>query len=143
MKPSLHSNEFTAPHAKSLDELVSLLASSALPAAVRKKSFIVNDVPEKLNIATDENMLASVLSSLLNTVVSHADNSCIRIGADIEGNNVLVNVKESSNKYHSVDADLQQLQNLAQKMNGYVTVSDRLEKNVTIAFRFPNLPRVA
>ena len=143
MKPSLLSEEFTSPHTKSLDELVSLLANSALPAAVRKKSFIVNDVPEKLNIATDENMLASVLSSLLHTVVSHADNSCIRIGADVEGNNVQVNVKDSSNNYHSVDADLQQVQMLAQKMSGYVSVSDRLEKSVTIAFRFPNMPRVA
>ncbi|MES1215799.1 MAG: hypothetical protein ABUT20_09785 [Bacteroidota bacterium] len=143
MKHSLPSEEFSVPHAKSLDELVGLLANSALPAAVRKKSFIVNDVPEKLNIAADENMLASVLSSLLHTVVSHADNSCIRIGADVEGNNVQVNVKDSSNNYHSVDADLQQVQMLAQKMSGYVSVSDRLEKSVTIAFRFPNMPRVA
>jgi len=143
MKSSLPTNSSSVPATKTLDELINLLATSALPAAVRKKSFIVNDVPEKLAIVADENMLASVLSSLLHTVVNHADNSCIRIGADVQGNNVLVNVKDSSNNYYSLANDLELVQQLAQKMCGYISVSDRQEKSVTIAFSFPNLANVA
>ncbi|MBK5269838.1 MAG: HAMP domain-containing histidine kinase, partial [Bacteroidia bacterium] len=113
------------------------------PAAVRKKSFIINDVPERLAITADENMLASVLSSLLHTVVSHADNSCIRIGANVQGSNVMVNVKDSSNNYYSLAGELELVQQLAHKMSGYVSVSDRQEKSVTIAFSFPNLSTAA
>jgi len=143
MKSSLPINGSSEPTTKTLDQLVNLLATSALPAAVRRKSFIVNDVPERLAIEADENILASVLGSLLHTVVNHADNSCIRINAKENGNNILVNVKDSSNNYYSLAGDLQQVQQLAQKMSGYVSVSDRKEKSVTIAFSFPNLAKVA
>lgn len=143
MKSSLPKNGSSQSTVKTLDQLVSMLATSALPAAVRKKSFIVNDVPEKLAISANENMLATVLGTLLHTVVSHADNSCIRIGANVNGNNVLVNVKDSSNNYYSLAGALEQVQQLAQKMSGYVSVSDRQEKSVTIAFSFPNIPNAA
>lgn len=143
MKSSLPINGSSEPATKTLDQLISLLANSALPTAVQKKSFIVNDVPEKLAITADENMLASVLGSLLHTVVNHADNSCIRIGANVNGNNVLVNVKDSSNNYYSLADDLRQVQQLAQKMSGYVSVSERHEKSVTITFSFPNIPNAA
>jgi hypothetical protein len=129
---------------KTLDHLVSLLTTSVLPTAVRKKSFIVNEVPGELHIVTDENMLASILSSLLHTVVNHTENSCIRIAASGHGNIILVHMKESGNfNNYSVANDLQQIQSLAKKIGGCISISDRRENTTTIAFSFPNIPQSA
>ena len=140
MKSSLPTNESSESAPKSLDELVSLLAAGALPAAVKKRSFIVNDIPEKFFISADENILATVLGSLLHTVVNHSDNSCIRIAAQKNGSDVQVNIKDSCNfTDYSVADDLLQVQQLAQTLGGYVSITNMQEKNITIAFSFPNL----
>ena len=129
---------------KTLDYLVSLLATSVLPTAVRRKSFIVNEVPGEFYISADENMLASVLSSLLHTVVTHTENSCIRIAAKEYGNVILIHVKDSSNfNNYAVASDLQQIQALAKKMGGCVSITSRREENTIIAFSFPNMPHAA
>lgn len=132
----------TAP--KTLDYLVSLLATSVLPTAVRRKSFIVNEIPREFHIAADENMLASVLGSLLHTVVTHTENSCIRIAAKEYGDIILVHLKDSSNfNNYAVANDLQQVQALAKKMGGCVSITSRREENTVIAFSFPNIPQAA
>lgn len=128
---------------KTLDCLVSLLATSVLPTAVRRKSFIINEVPHEFFIATDGNMLASILSGLLQTVVTHAENSCIRIAAEGYGNIVLIHLKDSGNfNNRPVANDLQQVQQLAKKIGGCVSISNQREE-MTIAFTFPNLPQAA
>jgi len=142
MKSQPNSTLSTTP--KTLDYLVSLLATSVLPTAVRRKSFIVNEIPGEFYITADENMLASVLSSLLHTVVTHTENSCIRIAAEECGNIILVHMKDSSNfNNYPVANDLEQIQALAKKMGGCVSVTSRREENTVIAFSFPNMPYAA
>jgi|SRR5882724_10541700 len=130
---------------KTLDQLVSLLAAGSLPTAVRRKSFIVNDVPHALSITTDENMLATVLGSILHTVVCHTENSCIRIAANVYDKIVQVSMQDSSNCFNSdvVANELQQVQALAEKMGGYLSMNSKLQKVTSIAFSFPNLPQAA
>jgi len=142
MKDQLQASQPDQP--KTLDYLVNLLATSVLPTAVRRKSFIVNEVPHEFRIVADENMLASVLSGLLQTIVTHAENSCIRIAAKEYGNVILVHLKESGNfNNQAIANDLQQIQLLAKKLGGCVSISNRREENTTIAFSFPNLPHAA
>jgi len=141
---SHHPNSALSTTPKTLDYLVGLLATSVLPTAVRRNSFIVNEIPGKFYIATDENMLASVLSSLLHTVVTHTENSCIRIAAKEYGNVILVHMKDSRNfNNYPVANDLQQIQALAKKMGGCVSISSRRDENTIIAFSFPNIPHAA
>lgn len=124
---------------RNLSQLVKQLAKSSTPAAVRRGSFIVNDVPGHLDIAADENMLASIVGGMLNTVVNHAENSCIRIDARTHGNLVLVEVKDcSSFNSYAVASGIQQFQPMAEKMGGYLSITRHREKVMTIAFSFPN-----
>jgi hypothetical protein len=128
---------------KTLDQLVSLLAAGSLPAAVHRKSFIVNDVPRALPISADENMLATVLSSILQIVISHTENSCIRIAANI--NDKIVNVQMQDNNFNGnvIESDLKQVQTIANKMGGYLSIHTNLKKITSIAFSFPNIPQAA
>jgi hypothetical protein len=126
------------PVKNKLNELVERLAAGILPTAVRKKSFIVNDVPAELFIDTDEDVLAAVLSSLLQTVVNHAENSCIRVTAKAYGDIIIVNITDSNtaNSY-AVASALPRVQPLAEKIGGYLSMIRQWEKITTITFSFP------
>ena len=127
-----------------LNLLISRLVSSALPTAVRRKSFILNDIPHELYIAGIENILAAVLSNLLNTVVSHTENSCIRISAKVYGGITLVYMKDSGSlNNYTVACQLQELQLLAKKVGGCISVINRRTEAPSIAFSFPHMAKAA
>lgn len=122
-----------------LQVMVNRISTSSIPAATRKHSFIVNDIPADIAVSTDENMLATVFGSLLNTVITHTENCCIRISAKLYGEVVLVNLKES----HQADGQsfrgsLRQIQQLAEKIGGAVSVSHGQTTETTILFSFAN-----
>ena len=129
---------------KTLKQLVDELSSGVLATAVRRGSFIVNDVPGELIIATNENMLATVLNGLMHTAVSNAENSCIRITARVYGNIILVHVLDTrKSDNHAITDMLGEMQPLAEKIGGCVTVCNQREKIITLAFSFLNLPSAA
>ena len=123
--------------------MVSRISASSLPSAIRKNSFIINDVPADLHANTDENMLATVLSSILQIVINHTENSCIRIAANV--NDKIVNVQMQDNNFNGnvIESDLKQVQTIANKMGGYLSIHTNLKKITSIAFSFPNIPQAA
>ncbi len=142
METTINTNHISTK--KTLDQLVSILAAGSLPAAVHRKSFIVNDVPHALAISADEDMLAAVLGSILEIVINHTENSCIRIAAQV--NDKIVNVQMQDNGSFSsnvIENDLKQVQTIASKMGGYLSINTNLKKVTSIAFSFPNLPQAA
>ncbi len=127
-----------------LNELMSRLVNSALPSAVRRKSFILNDIPENLYVSDNENMLAAVLSSLLNTVVNHTENSCIRVSAKPYGGITLVYIKDSGSlSNHTIVHQLKDLQLLVKKVGGCISIFTKRQETPSIAFSFPNMAKAA
>lgn len=122
-----------------LQEIVHRIAASSLSAAARKHSFIVNDIPTDLSVDTDENLLASVVATLLYTVIDHTEYSCIRVSAKTFGEIILVNVKEVHRAGgHAFDGNLRGIQKLAERIGGAVSVSNNREKSTDILFSFAN-----
>ena len=129
---------------RTLQELVDKLVTGELSAALQKESFIVNEVPGELVIATDENMLAGVLRGLLHTVVSNARNSCIRVAAKVYGDIVLVHVRDTRRaNSKTIMEQLGKIQSLAEKVVGCVTVCNQQEETITLAFSFFNGTKAA
>jgi hypothetical protein len=128
-----------------LQVMVNRISTSSLPAAIRKHSFIVNDIPADISVSTDENMLATVFGSLLNTVITHTENCCIRISAKLYGKVVLVNLREIHQANgQAFRGSLRQIQQLAEKIGGAVSISRGQTKETTILFSFANnLPLAA
>jgi hypothetical protein len=136
-------HEFTQSQV-ALHLMVSRISAGSLPSATRKNSFIINDVPADLHANTDENMLATVFGSLLNTVITHTENCCIRISAKLYGRVVLLQLKESSRLNSRAFADnLRQVQQLAEKIGGTVSISNNYTEASTIVFSFVNNPSLA
>lgn len=127
----------------SLHHLVECLSDGLEPAARRNKSFIINNVPEEICSDLNVNMVASVLSRLMNVVILHTENSCIRICAKTYGNVVLVHVKgEGCLNYDSISHNLTEIQAQAEKIGGFVGFTSYRNKLTTIAFSFMNVKEI-
>jgi hypothetical protein len=125
--------------------IVNRISVSSIPSATRKHSFIINDIPKELEVVTDEQMLATVFGSLLNTVISHSENCCIRIAAKLYGNVVLLHLIESYRFNSSAFyGNLRQMQQLAEKIGGTISINSDRSRTTSIVFSFlNNLPLAA
>ena len=124
-----------------LHELTADLVNTFMPRASCNKIFFVNDIPVKLPLKTNQEMLAFVLSGLLSAIVTHSKDSCIRLSAKIYGNIVLMQVKDSTSANTlAVKNEVHKLQPIAEKMLGSVSVTSQRKNLTTITFGFPNLP---
>ena len=122
-----------------LNNLVNKLTSSILPMAVDKKSFFINDIRGKMMVCADEDILASVLSILLNTAVSETENNCIRISTKMFGNIVLLYICDNCNKGNNgIANNLFKVETMAEKLGGCLTITNNRIKGNTIAFSFYN-----
>ena len=129
----------------SLHHLVNHLSDDLAPAARRNKNLIINNVPEDICSEINQNLVASVLSRLINVIIMHtAENSCIRISAKMFGNLVLLHVKDDGYlNYDSISNNLAEIQSQAEKMGGFVGFTSYRNKLTTIAFSFMNIPKAA
>lgn len=122
-----------------LRQIVSRLANSFLPLAVRRKSFFINDIPEDLYVNNNQQLVASVLGGLIASVVAHAKDSCIRVSAKVYSNIILVHVKDCNNGSHyCFENGIKHLQPLAERMGGVVSITSQRFNVTTFAFSFPN-----
>jgi hypothetical protein len=144
-KNDLMKHEFTESNHNSTQSHIALylmvnrISQGSLPVATQRHSFIVNDVPADLVVNTDEHMLAAVFGSLLNTVISHTENSCIRVSAKLYGKVVIVNLKETHQlTTFSLVLNLRQVQQLAEKIGGSISISGDHTRPTTIVFSFVN-----
>ncbi|MGH2553266.1 MAG: hypothetical protein ACRDEB_06090, partial [Chitinophagaceae bacterium] len=125
-------------------ELVDRLLIKLLPQTVQHRSFIVNDVEPGTLLNTDENMLTSVLSNLLNTTISHTQSNCIHVSAKFFGNIALIHLRDNDGGHDQAISDsLYQVEPLAEKLGGCITISNNKANGTTVAFSIFNQQQVA
>jgi hypothetical protein len=125
---------------ENLNELIDRLASVFLPAAKRNQSYFVNDVPSTLAIDANPQYIAPVVSRMISTVVSHVKNSCIRFSAKKHGHVVILEIQESGSvNGFALASELQQVNRLAEKIGGYLSISLPKAETTSIAFCFPGV----
>lgn len=114
-----------------LHQLTEFLVNSILAKDNSNKSFIFNEIPDHLRLATDQKIVATVLGGVLSAVASHAAENCIHVSAKTYGNVVLVRVKDSSGlNIDAVESDVSKLRPLAEKMRGSVGVTSQRKKQI-------------
>ncbi|MDP4262967.1 MAG: hypothetical protein Q8941_10575 [Bacteroidota bacterium] len=128
----------------SLHHLIGYATESLSTDAFRNKSAIINDVPGDLVVRADKELLASVLSGLMNLVIMHTENSRIRITAKLYGNVVLLHIKDDGClNYDSISHKLARIESLAEKLGGFVGFTSYRNRLTTIAFSFMNIADAA
>jgi K+-sensing histidine kinase KdpD len=123
-----------------LKTLVGNVVRTILPNAVNRYSFFVNDIAPGIHIqvSVDQNLLASVLSKLLQTAVTQTENDCIRISAFQQQEQVFLNVHENGRCYGSdIFSRMEQMIPLAATLGGTVALIPATQ-GLDLAFRFRN-----
>ena len=122
-----------------LTDVVDSIVTTLLPKATMNKSFFVNDIPDRFYLGTNSEAIASVIGSLLSTVVSYVKDSCIWLSAKLYGNVILVHVK-SSNGFHSpaIEGQIRKLQILAGRSRGTVGLTTYQNHITSLTIGFSN-----
>lgn len=127
-----------------LHDLVGKIANSYLPVVVESKSFFVNDIPGSLLVENNEEGVERVVKGMLDAIVRHTRNTCIRLTAKKYGYVNVLEVQESGCiSTYAVACGLQETQVLAQKIGGTLNISVEKKQSTIISFSFPDLPAIA
>jgi hypothetical protein len=94
----------------------------------------VNDVPSSFQVKTDAHKLATVIHTLLNTVMNHSESGSISISARKYHQVTLLHIKEKS-RINTPDfaQRLIEVQTLAEDIGGSVSVTSYRNDVTTIA----------
>ena len=124
----------------SLDKLVSQVICTQLPVAVRRRSFFINDIAPGLVVSTHPELLASVISSILQLLARETSHCCIRVTAQAYGPLALITLKDKNGlrQYGSLK-ELQPIQALAAKLGGAISTTYQPKGGSSIVISFSNL----
>ena len=127
-----------------LRQLAGKLIAGMQTAAVRQHSFIVNDISPSIIVTTDENLLATVINNLLAVIVSRNTHSCIKVSAKPFSNTVLLHIKDQNKSLKETSQnDFKELQGLAAKIGGCITICNQGRTSSTYAMSIADLAVVA
>jgi hypothetical protein len=105
--------------------LVDHLVNSVTASSVKRRNLLINDVPAGLPTVTDQNLLALLLGNIINDVVCHTENDCIRISASKNGSVATISLKSNTIAYDkSFALCLETIQVIAQTMGAVVSISN-------------------
>ncbi len=122
--------------------LVDQLVKLSLPAAVRNRSLIVNNIPDRFTIAADETIVERVVNGLLQAMVNNAKDSCIMVSARMIYENMVEIFVKDNNSYHTyaIACGLQDVSPVAEKIGGRLHIMNQRQKITTVSFTFPVQP---
>lgn len=127
-----------------LHSLVDRLSTSFLPAADRHYNYFINEIPRDLSVEYNQDWVASVISGMISSAISTSKNTCIRFCAKKYGHVLVLELREAGRKKLLPDSrQLQQIQDIAEKIGGCLYVGSQEEERIMMSFSFPNLPVAA
>lgn len=128
---------------ETLKALTGKLIQSFTNDAGKNQSFFINDIPSHVVVDHNQAWVSSVISGLLDTIVHHCRETCIRLTARQYGYVVVLEVRESGSiNSYAMACALQTSNSMAEQIGGCLSISVH-EPTTTVAFSFPNLPIAA
>ncbi len=118
-----------------LQHLVSKLDYHFRPVMLDRQTKVINEVPQKLVARTNEKQLASILNSVMSSLVNGAYKDKIYVSAREFSNLVLIQVRSD----HAINKEslwqyLQPANQLAKDLGGCISISDLRGTTVGITF---------
>lgn len=123
-----------------LHAFIDQLMTGLLPLAVNKNTLIVNDVDKAFTLQADEDALALILGSLMSTVVSNTENTCIRINALFNQHCIQINLNHKGYCNSTIAQRLNRLVKIAQQMGGSISIQQNDTPGATASLSFALAP---
>lgn len=83
-----------------LKKLTSSLFEEFLPTAVLHRNLLINDVPDSLYVDKDHALAKPVISGMIQSILSDAENKCIRLSARIFEGIIFLNITDGKGSNH-------------------------------------------
>lgn len=125
---------------ENLHQLVDRLITSFLPAAVRNHTIFINEVPVELPVEHNNEWVASIITGMITIAATTTTNNCILFSAKQYGHVIVLEMQEF-NKI-PLNTDFRQIQRLAEKIGGSLSITVQSPEKSSMLFSFPNLPVV-
>src|SRR5258706_3080694 len=120
---------------KCVNQVIGDLQSKPAVTSIR----IANNVHPEVLVMNDKDKLMAILGFLLNTVVTNGQHSIICLSAKLIGSITLIHIRTSDTKYSRAITDsLREIEPLAGKLGGCITISSNKMYGLTLAFTFIN-----
>jgi len=128
----------------SLKLIVSQLVLQFQPMTLKRKSFIINDVPDDIYMYADKDNLVTIINSLLISIIDRSRRSCIRITANRYSNIIVFRLKESADKIINIsEHEWQKVKSLAKRLDHCVIENDINKEHAMFVFSFCSLINAA
>lgn len=119
----------------SLYELVHRLQLVLLPQAVGKSTFIVNHIDRSLALNTDEDTLAFIVGSLMNSAVCSTTNGCIQVETAYCGSDIQIKVRNNGVFFYSSPShSLGHVADAARKLGGSINLYNNKYEGMIAVF---------
>ncbi len=125
---------------ESLNRLAAKAIDSFLPAAVRSRSFFINDVPADLVTESDPEWISTMVSGLLSMVVNQVSRSCIRVTARQYSRITVFKISQEGANSYLRNYEWRQLHAIAEKQGGTLYISSGPGNATMLSFSFPQEP---
>jgi hypothetical protein len=123
----------------SLHRMVNQLLAGLQPLALRRDSIILNGIPHDLTVMAEENTLAYVLGSLLDSAINSGRNECIHIVAFVAEDRTMICVKDvGTYYYHAISTEYRKIQYAAEQLGGSISVDQDDIHGTNVSFSITN-----
>ena len=144
MNEELRSTTCAFDTAISLQQLVSNLVNSSLPAAKHNNTHLVNEVENGVALGTRIHNAIPIINNLLTAVVANSRNGEIHISAERFRDVVTVEIQERNNyNGYALAYSIGSIEPDAALVGGHISIKGSQQKITTISFCFPDNPIAA
>lgn len=127
-----------------LRPLVNQLVKSALPAAISRGSFIINDIPGDTYLEAQEDVVSLIFGKLLENTINSSHDGCIRISAIQEDNYITISVKDNNSDYSRyISGKMIKVTPLVKKIGGEINFEFNQRNSIKIVLNFTNREKAA
>ena len=122
-----------------LYQLFDRLLVDYLPSITNRKSFVVNDISNDIQIHADRKKLTFAFENILETALRYTKNDCIRISASSLKDNIQITLKENRQRsYFEMEEAVEELESLAKETGACITINSNDNNGSIISFSFYN-----
>jgi hypothetical protein len=124
----------------SLQQLVSTLVNSSLPAAIHNKTIVMNEVGQGVVLGIEKVKVIPILKELLDTVIMNSRHGEIHITAERYHGIVVLQIQERNNyNGYALAFSVSSIEPEAVEIGGHIAIKDPRARVATISFTFPDL----
>lgn len=124
----------------SLQQLVSTLVNSSLPAAIHNKTIVMNEVGQGVVLGVEKVKVIPILKELLDTVIMNSRHGEIHITAERYRGIVVLQIQERNNyNGYALSFSVSSIEPEAVEIGGHIAIKDPRARVATISFTFPDL----